>query len=276
MARHGLTVDLSHPDDEVIGPGGTLARHAAARHEVHVLILAEGKTSRGPETADAQGELSRGETAAACAALGVTGHGRLDPARHLGDEVARTEPRIVCTHHTGDLNADHELTTRATAIACRWHVSTVRWLLGFSTLSSTEAGFGARPGPHSSDGLLSRRGVRGHVRAALVVARPGAQPAAAPPLPPHLASRSGEGPRRRLRGRAELAHAGAGRLRGGHRARRLPDRARLPVRQADRGGGPGVGGYRGIPAKIMRCPRAVSTYSRTRWISSSRNSKTKQ
>ncbi|MFJ4688923.1 PIG-L deacetylase family protein [Streptomyces sp. NPDC088789] len=155
----GVLAVVAHPDDEVIGPGGTLARHAGAGDRVHVLILAEGKTSRGLAAGGAEAELSRGETATACAELGVAGHRRLDLAdnmldsypllelaRHIGDEVARTEPRIVYTHHTGDLNADHELTARATAIACRPHVSTVDWLLGFSTLSSTEAGFGARPG----------------------------------------------------------------------------------------------------------------------------------
>ncbi|MGW8379831.1 PIG-L deacetylase family protein [Streptomyces sp. ODS28] len=153
---------VAHPDDEVIGVGGTLARHAAAGDRVEVLILAEGKTSRGPDEAgEDTADLSRRETAAACKRLGITGYRRLDLAdnrldgypllelaQYVGESVGRAEPDIVYTHHGGDLNADHELTARATMIACRPHVSTVRWLLGFPTLSSTEAGYGGRPGFH--------------------------------------------------------------------------------------------------------------------------------
>jgi N-acetylglucosamine malate deacetylase 1 len=151
---------VAHPDDEVIGPGGTLAAHARAGDEVHVLILAEGKTSRG---ADDPGlvekhELSLTETDGACAALGVKAWRRLDLrdnqldtypllelARQVGAVVEELAPEVVYTHHGGDLNVDHELTQRATMIACRPHVSTVRWVLGFPTLSATDAGFAARP-----------------------------------------------------------------------------------------------------------------------------------
>ncbi|MFD7102024.1 PIG-L deacetylase family protein [Streptomyces celluloflavus] len=158
---------VAHPDDEVLGPGATLARHARCGDEVHVLILAEGKSSRSTgETVDeaqrAQDarltRASRAETAAARAALGVDAVHRLDLtdnqldtypllelARLVGRTVADVAPRIVYTHHSGDLNVDHELTARACMIACRPHVSGVRWLLGFATLSATDAGHAGRP-----------------------------------------------------------------------------------------------------------------------------------
>jgi LmbE family N-acetylglucosaminyl deacetylase len=147
---------VAHPDDEVIGPGGTLAAHARAGDEVHVLILAEGKTSRGD---DNQGlRVSRTETAGACATLGVKAWRRLDLrdnrldtypllelARRVGAVVEDLAPEVVYTHHGGDLNIDHELTQRTVMIACRPHVSAVRWVFGFPTLSATDAGFAARP-----------------------------------------------------------------------------------------------------------------------------------
>jgi len=34
----------AHPDDEVLGVGGTMAKHAAAGDEVHSLIVTEGTT----------------------------------------------------------------------------------------------------------------------------------------------------------------------------------------------------------------------------------------
>jgi len=41
-----VLVVAAHPDDEVLGCGGTIARHADAGDQVNVLIVAEGATSR--------------------------------------------------------------------------------------------------------------------------------------------------------------------------------------------------------------------------------------
>ncbi|HEV8559217.1 MAG TPA: PIG-L deacetylase family protein [Actinophytocola sp.] len=150
---------VAHPDDEVIGPGGTLAAHAIAGDDVHVLILADGKTSRpGPPDSVAVQEMSLTETEEACATLGVSGWRRLDlldnqldtyPLLDLAKQVCAVvdelAPEVVYTHQGGDLNVDHELTQRATMIACRPHVSPVQWVFGFPTLSATDAGFAARP-----------------------------------------------------------------------------------------------------------------------------------
>ena len=39
-----VLVVAAHPDDEVLGCGGTIARHADASDQVQVLIVAEGAT----------------------------------------------------------------------------------------------------------------------------------------------------------------------------------------------------------------------------------------
>ena len=41
-----ILVVAAHPDDEVLGCGGTIARHADAGDHVQVLIVSEGATSR--------------------------------------------------------------------------------------------------------------------------------------------------------------------------------------------------------------------------------------
>ena len=41
-----ILVVAAHPDDEVLGCGGTIARHSDAGDKVHVLIVGEGATSR--------------------------------------------------------------------------------------------------------------------------------------------------------------------------------------------------------------------------------------
>ena len=41
-----VLVVAAHPDDEVLGCGGTLALHTDRGDECHILIMAEGLTSR--------------------------------------------------------------------------------------------------------------------------------------------------------------------------------------------------------------------------------------
>ena len=45
-AINQVLVIAAHPDDEVLGCGGTIARHADSGDQVQVLIVAEGSTSR--------------------------------------------------------------------------------------------------------------------------------------------------------------------------------------------------------------------------------------
>jgi len=45
-ASKNVLVVAAHPDDENLGCGGTIARHADAGDQVQVLIVAEGATSR--------------------------------------------------------------------------------------------------------------------------------------------------------------------------------------------------------------------------------------
>ena len=47
-----VLIVAAHPDDEVLGVGGTVARHVAEGDEVYALILGEGQTSRGRHRED--------------------------------------------------------------------------------------------------------------------------------------------------------------------------------------------------------------------------------
>ena len=46
MFEKKILVIAAHPDDEVLGCGGTMVKHIENGDDVHVLILAEGMTSR--------------------------------------------------------------------------------------------------------------------------------------------------------------------------------------------------------------------------------------
>jgi len=153
-ARVGVV--CAHPDDEVLGCGATMARHAALGDEVHVLILAEGITGRdeGRDPAARHAQLAALKQSAQAAAdvLGahsVTFEGfpdnRMDSVDLL-DVVKAVERFLVgrsieavYTHHAGDLNIDHRITHQAVLTACRpVPGSRVHTLLCFEVPSSTE------------------------------------------------------------------------------------------------------------------------------------------
>jgi LmbE family N-acetylglucosaminyl deacetylase len=143
----------AHPDDEVLGVGGTLARHAANGTDVHVCLLSDGVTSRYDEEDSAREEIQqrRDRARRACETLGATVslHGfpdnsfdtvpLLDIVQTIEAEIEEHEPTVVYTHHYGDLNMDHELACRATVTATRPLAdSGVERVLAFETLSATE------------------------------------------------------------------------------------------------------------------------------------------
>jgi LmbE family N-acetylglucosaminyl deacetylase len=143
----------AHPDDEVLGVGGTLARHAANGEDVHICILSDGVTSRYDDTSAADAEIERrrqrAERAADILGATVSLHGfpdnsfdtvpLLDIVQTVEAEIEEHSPEIVYTHHYGDLNIDHELTCRAVTTATRPLAdSSVERVFAFETLSATE------------------------------------------------------------------------------------------------------------------------------------------
>jgi LmbE family N-acetylglucosaminyl deacetylase len=158
-----VLVIAAHPDDEVLGAGGTLARHVRAGEEVVVLILGEGVTSRFPTREEAPAadlDRLRADARRANARLGVKDvrFGGLPDNRFDGlellDVVAVVEkviqevaPEVLYTHHPGDLNVDHQITFRAVLTATRpLPGAAVREVCCFEVPSSTEWSF-ARVGP---------------------------------------------------------------------------------------------------------------------------------
>ncbi len=149
-------VIAAHPDDEVLGCGGTIARHANSGDQVQVLVVAEGSTSRQQERDRAQvrDELSALTKAAQTAGsiLGAAGVelldlpdnrldslDRLDLIKRIEESVERHQPECVYVHHAGDVNVDHRRLHEAVVTACRptpGHV--VKRLLSFEVASSTE------------------------------------------------------------------------------------------------------------------------------------------
>ena len=151
-----VLVVAAHPDDEVLGCGGTIARHAEAGDQVQVLVVAEGATSRQDQRNRLQAgdELSALAQAAQTAGsiLGAAGVelldlpdnrldsiDRLDLIKHIEQHIDRHQPQVVYVHHAGDVNVDHRRLHEAVVTACRPTPGhPVRRLLSFEVASSSE------------------------------------------------------------------------------------------------------------------------------------------
>jgi len=131
-----ILVIAAHPDDEILGCGGTMARHSAFGDTVYVRILAEGITSRDAtrNRPDRGSELSALEKSAreANALLGISdirlfnfpdnrmdSIDLLDIVKTVETELNEIEPDIVYTHNATDLNVDHRIVHQAVLTALR-------------------------------------------------------------------------------------------------------------------------------------------------------------
>lgn len=162
-----ILIVAAHPDDEVLGCGGFVAKHRSAKC-VKVVFLAEGSTCRyvldQTGSTDARRDIAARTDSArrALNALGVGDvnfydHpcGRLDQLpildlnKIIEDELAQYGPDTILTHSEDDVNNDHRIVYRSVLMATRpgglHHVPNV---LCFETQSSTEWNFSSAFAPN--------------------------------------------------------------------------------------------------------------------------------
>lgn len=151
-----IAVIAAHPDDEVLGCGGSLALFAKEGHPVHILFIADGVSSRmeSIEHLLHQGIFTSRYSSSeeACRVLGCTSveflslpDNRLDGIvllniiKKIENFIEHYSPNIVITHHAGDVNIDHRIVHEAVLAACRpLPRHPVKELLFFEVPSSTE------------------------------------------------------------------------------------------------------------------------------------------
>ncbi len=156
MNNKKILIIAAHPDDEVLGCGGTTAKFVEKGNKVYTLILGEGITSRDEQRATLRRdkelkELKR-QVKNANKILGVKKtfifdfpDNRFDTVPLL-DIIKKIEsvknevlPDVIFTHHHGDLNIDHRITFEAVMTAFRpIRGENTKEIYSFEVPSSTE------------------------------------------------------------------------------------------------------------------------------------------
>jgi len=119
----------AHPDDEVLGLGGTLARHVKNGDAVFPLICANASQVRYVE---AQREKLQLACEKSCAELGLQKpdflgfpdqkldtFSQIELTQAIEERIKKYRPEVVYTHHLGDINRDHQVLNEATLVAAR-------------------------------------------------------------------------------------------------------------------------------------------------------------
>lgn len=153
---NSILVIAAHPDDEILGCGGTVHRLAQAGNCVRIAIMAEGLTSRQPDRdaesiGDSLGEL-KGQAQRASQIVGakscetfnfpdnrMDSVARLDVIKKIEELIERHKPSMIFTHFPEDLNIDHRIVSECVLTACRpIPGQCVKEILYFEVPSSTE------------------------------------------------------------------------------------------------------------------------------------------
>jgi LmbE family N-acetylglucosaminyl deacetylase len=145
-----VLVLAAHPDDEILGMGGTIAVHADAGDDVRIVCVTDGSSSQYPGDAEIR-ERKYGEARRAASELGVEDYVhlelpdmRLDTLAHVElnrpveEQVEDFRPEIVYTPHP-DVNLDHRALFDSAMVATRpTPDQVVRRVLTYAPTSSTE------------------------------------------------------------------------------------------------------------------------------------------
>ena len=143
-----VLVIAPHPDDEILGTGGTIAKRAAQGHDVYVCIVTKGCE---PLFHEKYVEKGRSECRKADEYLGVKETIFLDfpavmleevPRYELNDGILgviqRIKPEEVYVPHRGDMQIDHKIVVDAAMVALRPKYShKVKRIYAYETLSET-------------------------------------------------------------------------------------------------------------------------------------------
>jgi len=173
-----VLVIAAHPDDEVLGMGGTITKYVKDGHELKIVIMATGIISRRSseytnltsyqvnekiiEKMKGQVNALQKDAIKAAKIMGVKNIefvdfpdnemdkiSNLEITKKIESSIADFRPDVVFTHSQNDINVDHRMIYDATITATRPHSKyQVKKVISFEVPSSTEWYFPAKFSPN--------------------------------------------------------------------------------------------------------------------------------
>ncbi len=153
MIKKKVLVFAAHPDDEILGCGGTLAAHSIKKNKVQIVFFTDGESARFAKKKNQKKIDNRKESAIKVSKLLKAKRpifnnfpdNQLDTipflkvVKFVEKNIKKFKPDIIYTHFPHDLNIDHRIVSKAVITACRpQKKNKVRNLLFFEIPSSTE------------------------------------------------------------------------------------------------------------------------------------------
>jgi LmbE family N-acetylglucosaminyl deacetylase len=151
-----ILIVAAHPDDEILGCGGTISRLVKEGAKAYTLILGEGITSRDKkrnrDKREKEIQKLKQQIKKANEMIDVSkvftfdlpdnrfdSISLLDIVKKIEEIKKQVKPDVVFTHFRNDLNIDHKKTYEAVITATRpMKDETVKTIYSFEVLSSTE------------------------------------------------------------------------------------------------------------------------------------------
>ncbi len=131
MKNKTIFIIAAHPDDEILGCGGTIAK-LAKENKIIVLILGEGMISRGLKNGEELLKKLREHSRQAQGLIGIKKSyfetfpdnsfdsiPLLEIVQKIETYIDKIQPDIIFTHHHSDLNIDHRITFQAVLTCLR-------------------------------------------------------------------------------------------------------------------------------------------------------------
>jgi len=144
-----ILVIAPHPDDEVLGMGGTIKK-LSKKNKIILCVVSEGATAQYKDKKMIK--VRRDSCKKTAKILGISqiqfldypdmrlNLSHLDINKKLEEIIEKYKPEIVYTAPKNDLNLDHQVVFNSTLVACR-PKSGVKQILCYETLGGTKVPF---------------------------------------------------------------------------------------------------------------------------------------